>query len=89
MARMDMATLDKAELAAQAATPDALFELGMMYCAGRDVAPDLVTAHKWFNLAAQRGNKAALKYRLELAREMSQVQVADAQKAAREWLTTH
>lgn len=89
MARMDMATLDKAELAAQAVTPDALFELGMMYCAGRDVTPDLVTAHKWFNLAALRGNKAALEYRLELAREMSQVQVADAQKAAREWLTTH
>ena len=31
---------------------DALFELGLMYCAGRDVEVDLIEAHKWFNLAA-------------------------------------
>jgi len=86
---METAALCKEELAPQAATPDALFELGMMYCTGKGVEPDLVTAHKWFNLAALRGNKAALQYRLELASEMSQAQVADAQRAAREWLSTH
>ena len=48
-----------------------------------------MTAHKWFNLAALRGNKAALTYRLELAREMSSQDVSRAQKAAREWLATH
>ncbi len=89
MARMDMAMLEKAELAAQTGAPDALFDLGLRYCTGRDVELDLVIAHKWFNLAALRGNKAAMDYRLELAREMSQVQVAEAQKAAREWLATH
>ena len=89
MARMDMSTLEKAEMAAQAGAPDALFELGLLYCTGRDVEMDLITAHKWFNLAALRGNKAALDYRLELAREMSQIQVAQAQRAAREWLATH
>ena len=36
--------------------PDALFELGMLYATGRDVAADLVVAHKWFNLAASRGD---------------------------------
>ena len=89
MARMDMAMLDKAELAAQTGAPDALYELGLRYCTGREVDLDLVTAHKWFNLAALRGNKAALDQRLELAREMSRCQVAEAQKAARGWLATH
>jgi TPR repeat protein len=89
MARMDMATIDKAELAAHAGASDTLFELGLMYCSGRDVEVDLIVAHKWFNLAALRGNKAAVDYRLELAREMSKEQVAMAQKAAREWLATH
>lgn len=89
MARMDMSTLEKAELAAQSGASDALFELGLLYCSGRDVEPDLVTAHKWFNLAALRGNREALEYRLELAREMSEQDVAAAQRAAREWLATH
>lgn len=89
MARMDMSTVEQVEVAAQTGAPDALFELGLMYSTGREVEPDLVTAHKWFNLAAQRGNRAARDYRLELAREMSGFQVAQAQKAAREWLATH
>lgn len=89
MARMDVSTMDKAELAAQSGAADALFELGLLYCTGRDVAPDLVAAHKWFNLAALRGNRAALQYRLEIAREMSEHEVAEAQKAAREWLSRH
>jgi hypothetical protein len=53
------------------------------------VAADLVVAHKWFNLAAARGNPSALSHRIELAREMSMDQVAEAQKLAREWLQTH
>lgn len=89
MARMDMATIERAELAAQAGGGDALFELGMLYCTGREVEPDLVTAHKWFNLAALRGNIAARHYRMEVAREMSAAQVAEAQRRAREWLSRH
>lgn len=83
MARMEIST--EIGLGAQMATPDALFELGMLFATGRDVAADLVAAHKWFNLAAARGNVAALKRRVELAREMSCEQVAEAQKLAREW----
>ena len=89
MARMNLNTVEQAELAAQSGAPDALFELGLLYSTGRDVEADLVTAHKWFNLAAMRGNKAALEYRKELANEMSQYDVAEAQRRAREWLTTH
>ena len=89
MGRMDVSTVEGAELAAQSGAPDTLFELGMMYCIGRDVEPDMVTAHKWFNLAALRGNKDALRYRKELAREMSHMEIAEAQKRAREWLSCH
>jgi TPR repeat protein len=91
MARLDISTglAGHMELAAQTGAPDALFELGMLYATGRDIDADLVTAHKWFNLAAARGNASALTYRVELAREMSAEQVAEAQKLAREWLQTH
>lgn len=88
MARMDLSTRDYIESAALGGQPDALFELGLMYCSGRDVSLDLVEAHKWFNLAAMRGNEEAKHYRLELSREMSKADVAKAQKLAREWLKT-
>jgi TPR repeat protein len=65
------------------------FQLGMIYSAGREVAADLIAAHKWFNLAAVKGNREAATYRQEVAREMSASEVAEAQRAAREWLRTH
>ncbi len=87
MARMDLG-MDGIELAAQTGAADALFELGMLYATGLDVDADLVVAHKWFNLAAMRGNGAALARRKEIALEMSPAQIAEAQKLAREWLST-
>ena len=65
---------------------DSLFDLGLMYCLGRNVPKDLVLAHKWFNLAAMRGCEAARQYRSDVAREMSAADVAEAQKQARAWL---
>jgi TPR repeat protein len=88
MARM-IASSETAEMAAQTGAPDALFELGMLYATGRDVAENLVVAHKWFNLAAARGNPSARERRIELSQEMSAEQIAEAQKLAREWLQTH
>lgn len=73
------------ELAAPSGA-DALFELGLQYCAGRGVPIDFVEAHKWFNLAAQRGNDEARRYRGEIAREMSREEIGEAQRAARAWL---
>jgi TPR repeat protein len=68
---------------------DDLFELGMMYSSGRSVAADLVTAHKWFNLAAMRGSAEAVRLRREIAAEMSDAEIGQAQRAARDWLKTH
>jgi len=79
-------SMEKVGLASLNGGPDALFELGMLYATGRDVAADLVVAHKLFNLSASRGNPAALAQRIELAREMSPEQIAEAQKLAREWI---
>jgi TPR repeat protein len=68
---------------------DVLFELGMMYSVGRDVPVDLVTAHKWFNLASVRGNADAIRLRREIADQMSEIEIASAQRAARDWLSAH
>ena len=91
MARLELSTAitGHMEFAAQAGAPDALFELGMLYATGRDIDMDLVSAHKWFNLAAARGNVSAKTYRVELSQEMTTDQISEAQKQAREWLQTH
>jgi uncharacterized protein len=89
MARLEMTSHDMVESAAQGGAPDALFELGLMYCSGREAPLDLVQAHKWFNLAAMRGNDEAKRYRLEISSEMTKLQIADAQRQAREWLSVH
>ncbi len=92
MARADMQSFemtrvgDTAHIGAAMASADALFQLGLQYSLGRDVDADAVTAHKWFNLAALRGNQAAKEYRAEIAADMTRAQVAEAQKRAREWL---
>ena len=89
MARFEMGALEASEIATAGGAPDALFELGLMYCAGREVELDLVSAHKWFNLAAMRGNHDAKRYRMEISHEMSKAQIADAQRQAREWMSRH
>jgi TPR repeat protein len=88
MARLEMSTRESQEFAAQGGQPDALFELGLLACSGRNGAIDLVEAHKWFNLAAMRGNEDAKRYRLDISRDMTKLEIASAQKLAREWLAT-
>lgn len=86
MARLDLPIHVDMEGVADGGAADAFFELGMMYAAGRDVDANLVLAHKWFNLAALKGNKTALNYRKEIAFEMSKAEIAVAQKLAREYI---
>ena len=88
MSRLDMSSRGIAEFAAQGGQHDALFELGLSFCTGRDGTVDLVEAHKWFNIAAMRGNDEAKRYRCELARDMSKAEIIRAQKRAREWLSS-
>jgi uncharacterized protein len=86
MARFEILDPSAAPLGEGFAAGEMLFELGMMYSIGRDVPVDLVSAHKWFNLAALKGNREAIRLRRELAEQMSEAEIAAAQRAARDWL---
>ena len=87
MARLDMT--GAAETGTSNSIDETLFQLGIVNATGRDGEPDLVAAHKWFNLAAMQGNDAAARYRQEIALEMTTAEIAKAQRAAREWIHTH
>lgn len=88
MARFETGGEELAQMGASG-NPDILMELGLMYATGRNGEIDTVAAHKWFNLAAYRGCDAAKAHREELADEMSREQIAQAQRAARQWITQH
>lgn len=86
MARFEILDSIAAPLGEGPAAGEMLYELGMMYSIGRDVPVDLVSAHKWFNLAAMKGNLEAARLRREVASQMSDGEIAAAQRAARDWL---
>ena len=84
---METQTTEGLPLPAPEATGDELFRLGLLYSTGQGGAPlDYVSAHMLFNLAAMRGSLEAKIYRKELSQEMASADVAEAQRAAREWL---
>jgi uncharacterized protein len=68
---------------------DVLCEMGLMYAAGRGCDMDLVTAHKWLNIAAIKGSERAASLRADLAQSMSKSQLVQALREAREWMTMH
>ena len=63
----------------------AMLALGRLYVQGLGVLQDYVEAHKWLNLAASRGEAAALKERDAVAAKMTPEERAEAQKLARAW----
>lgn len=75
--------------AAERGQVEALYNLGLLYSTGQGVPVDYVMAHKWFNLAAMKGNNQARECRTELALDMSPAEIAEAQRQAREWLLRH
>ena len=88
MARIEHICADAAIITGQA-DGEMYFRLGLMHANGRGAEPDYVEAHKWFNIAAMRGDARAVGYRRELSEEMTGDQIAAAQRAAREWLSVH
>lgn len=75
--------------AIEPADADGCFDYGMVYSVGVGVAIDLVEAHKWFNIAALRGHGDAARLRREIAELMSDSEIGQAQRAARDWLKGH
>jgi TPR repeat protein len=84
MGRTEFAAIENGSIGE--ASEDMFFRLGMMYSTGAEVPTDYVSAHKWFNLAAMRGNAEATRLRREIATQMSEAEIAQAQRAARDWL---
>ena len=70
---------------AQAGDAKAMLALGRSYAQGMGVLQDYVQAYKWFNLAASRGEEAAVAAREALTARMSLQEQAEARKLALEW----
>jgi len=88
MARYEIGNADFADMAASG-NAEILFELGLVHATGRDGEQDMIAAHKWFNLAAYKGMDTARARREEIAVDMTREEIAQAQREAREWITTH
>ena len=82
-----MSTDPRTSLSAE--LPDNPFQRGVLLSSGRSGHVNLIEAHKWFNIAAAGGDRAAAEHRDELAREMTRQEVAAALRAARDWVTHH
>lgn len=66
---------------------DALLDLGFACSTGtRGMDIDLISAHQWFNLAALAGSEEAQYCRADIADQMSNREIAEAQRRARTWL---
>lgn len=68
---------------------DELISKGIGYASGRAGRVDYVEAHKFFNLAAAKGDRTAAIRREEIADEMTADEIAEALRAARAWLAKH
>ena len=77
--------LDQSRASAESGDRRAMLALGRLHVQGLGVLQDYVQAHVWFNLAASRGEAAALDEREAVAAKMTPEQVARAQKLAAAW----
>lgn len=68
---------------------DAYCNLGLIYATGKSGRVDMVAAHKWLNIAAIRGSERAVALRADLTARMNKTELAEALRAAREWMTIH
>ena len=89
MARFEMHNAEMAAGMGGDTCADVFCEMGLMYATGRGCDIDLVSAHKWLNIAAIKGNDRAAELRADVAATMSKMQLASALRAAREWMTMH
>ncbi|MCP1198099.1 sel1 repeat family protein [Notoacmeibacter sp. MSK16QG-6] len=88
MARLDIEQYDATTIGI-VGQADRLFDLGLACATGRDGAIDMVSAHKWFNIAASKGSAAAAERRTEIASMLTKDELAAALRDARKWMTLH
>ena len=70
--------------AAEQGDAGAQYNLGFMYAYGEGVPEDDVQAYAWFNLAAAQGLEKGEQAKATLRQEMTQAQIAEAQRLSRE-----
>ena len=63
--------------------------LGIMYGSGFGVQQDYVQAYMWCSIAGENGYESGSRNRDLAASQMTPVQIADAQRLAREWMERH
>ena len=73
----------KAALAGVAAAQS---RIGLAYATGEGAALDPIEAYKWIELAATRGDKAAVANRARARKLLSPAQQAEAERRANEWI---
>lgn len=88
MARIELENADMAGLGA-GTNADIIFEMGLAFASGRNGEMDLVSAHKWLNIAAIKGSARAAAMRTEIAQTMTKPELASALRQARQWMTEH
>ena len=72
--------------------PSAQLKLGEMHCEGRGTPRDVIAAYTWFLLAEASSKEIVSRsdaYRESLASEMTDEQMAEAERNASEWLLRH
>jgi len=69
------------------ANADEFYQAGLACAAGLESEMDLISAHKWFNLAVSKGHEDARIQRQEMADMLSTDEVKVALSAARDWLS--
>jgi len=68
--------------------PPAMFNLGVLYQTGQGIANDNTKALKWYIIAGQLNYGPAREAANLLSEDLSQIQLNQAQKEAKEWLET-
>lgn len=75
--------------AAKQGHASAQYHIGTIYRKGLGVLSDNMKAHMWFNIAGANGLELGAEKRVEIEKEMTPAQIAEAQKLAREWMQKH
>ena len=70
---------------AESGDATAQYNLGVFYDNGLGVPQDKIKAYMWLSLAATQGREGAAAIRDLMARRMTNAQIVEAQKRAREW----
>ena len=75
--------------AADQGNANAQINLARMYYSGLGVPKDITKAHMWSNISGAGGNQIGSENIANIEKLMTSVQIAEAQRLAREWTEKH